>query len=307
MLCSATNPPFYVLWLGVQRIVADQVVAEVETLQVLQAAIEATGNSVLPVNDVSPLFNAQAALQALAASAASRASSVVNITTAPAYQQLMSSTNTFLSGPGQNVKWGGGNRAAPPGRICCCAWHGSLGLRHRGAPRVARYSHRRLCPGWHDDRRTPHAPEVGGVGGVGHHGSGLGVLVRPGVRLRRQRPSARAAFALRPDHTAWPATPLSGLPACPAGSGASRMVTQAFRPAARRTDTRPARAKVASAREALERSKPKSRAIELREMATVRVFLRPDQNQRTMLTCNTLPGSRAATCNHGHGTGPHRK
>src|ERR1039458_5158098 len=54
------NAPFYVLWLGVQRI-RDQVTAEAAIIQLLLAAIKATGMTVMPVSDVSPLFAAQSA------------------------------------------------------------------------------------------------------------------------------------------------------------------------------------------------------------------------------------------------------
>ena len=100
------NAPFYVMWLGVQR-VRDAIVAEAAIFTQLQACIAATGARVLPVTDVSPLFNAQAALQNLAAAAASRTSAYGKVTTAPAYQQFSQNVSSFLSGPGQNVKGSG--------------------------------------------------------------------------------------------------------------------------------------------------------------------------------------------------------
>lgn len=100
------NAPFYVLWLGVQR-VRDQVTAEAALLTQLQAAIAATGMIVSPVSDVTPLFDAQSALQNLAAAAASRTSAYGKVSTAPAYQQFSTSVSTFLNGPGQNVKSNG--------------------------------------------------------------------------------------------------------------------------------------------------------------------------------------------------------
>jgi hypothetical protein len=100
------NAPFYVLWLGVQRI-RDQVTAEAVIIQQLLAAIAATGMKVTPVSDVSPLFNAQAALQNLAAAAANRTSAIGKVSNAPAYQQFAANVSSFLSGPGQNVKSNG--------------------------------------------------------------------------------------------------------------------------------------------------------------------------------------------------------
>ncbi len=100
------NAPFYVLWLGVQRI-RDQVTAEATIIQQLLAAIAATGMRVTPVSDVSPLFNAQTALQNLAAAAANRTSAIGKVSNAPAYQQFSTNVQTFLNGPGQNVKSNG--------------------------------------------------------------------------------------------------------------------------------------------------------------------------------------------------------
>ncbi len=99
------NAPFYVLKLGTQRI-QDLITSEVTLLGQLVAALQATGRQVLPVNDVSPLFNAQAALQALSAAASQRTTSL-DVTTAPAYQQFSANVSTFLSGPGQAVKSNG--------------------------------------------------------------------------------------------------------------------------------------------------------------------------------------------------------
>ena len=100
------NAPFYVLYLGVQRI-RDQVTAEAAIIQQLLAAIAATGMRVTPVTDVSSLFNAQSALQNLAAAAASRTSAIGKVSNAPAYQQFSANVSTFLAGPGQNVKSNG--------------------------------------------------------------------------------------------------------------------------------------------------------------------------------------------------------
>lgn len=100
------NSPFYVLYLGVQRL-GDAIAAEVLTVASLLDAIEATGRNVLPVQDVSTLFNAQAALQALGSAAAARGNIFGDITSAPAYQQFSNNVQSFLAGPGQNVKEAG--------------------------------------------------------------------------------------------------------------------------------------------------------------------------------------------------------
>lgn len=106
------NAPFYVLKLGLSR-VQDLITAEASVFDQLLAAVGALGRKVLPVTDVSPLFNVHASLQALATAATARAGAI-NVTKAPAYQQFTTNTAAFLKGPaGQAVK-SGGNIVAPP-------------------------------------------------------------------------------------------------------------------------------------------------------------------------------------------------
>jgi hypothetical protein len=108
------NAPFYVLFLGCQRL-NDQITAEAALISSLLSNLQALGRKVLPVDDVSPLFNVQASLQSLASAAASRSSSIVDVTKAPAYQQFTSNVNQFLSGPGQAVKQNGAIVQTPQG------------------------------------------------------------------------------------------------------------------------------------------------------------------------------------------------
>jgi hypothetical protein len=117
------NAPFYVLFLGCQRL-NDQITAESALISQLLSDIQALGRKVLPVDDVSPLFGVQASLQALASAAASRSSTIVDVTKAPAYQQFTSNVGQFLGGPGQAVKENGaivqtpqGARASIPGLL----------------------------------------------------------------------------------------------------------------------------------------------------------------------------------------------
>lgn len=117
------NAPFYVLYLGAQRL-QDAITSEAAILSQLLAAIQSLGNTTVPINDVSSLFNAQAALQNLGGAAGQRATSFSSVSQAPAFQQFTANTNAFLSGPGQNVKQNGQivqtpqqARAAIPGLI----------------------------------------------------------------------------------------------------------------------------------------------------------------------------------------------
>ena len=98
------NAPFYVCWLGVQRL-GDQITAEAALLDQLVAALQAVGRQVLPVTDVSPLFNAQSALQSLGT--ATRSSTFSNVNQAPAFAQFSASVQTFLGTTGQAVKSNG--------------------------------------------------------------------------------------------------------------------------------------------------------------------------------------------------------
>jgi hypothetical protein len=96
------NAPFYVLWLGTQRL-NDAITAEASICAQLLSAIQALGVPVSPITDISTLFNAQAALQNLGAAAAARGGTFTNIQSTPGFQQLQKNTTAFLQGPGQNV------------------------------------------------------------------------------------------------------------------------------------------------------------------------------------------------------------
>ena len=101
------NSPYYVLQIGLKKI-NDLITSEAATLDSLIAAIQSTGRKVQPITDVSPLFNMQTALLNLANAAASRASTITNVKSTPAYQQLAVNSQAFLAGPaGQAVKSNG--------------------------------------------------------------------------------------------------------------------------------------------------------------------------------------------------------
>ena len=100
------DSPYYVVSLGCSRAL-DLISAEELVLVELLAAVQATGRQVLPVTDVSTLFNAQAALQALQTAAAQRNNAFTNITSLPSYQQFTTNVSKFLAGPGQTIKSAG--------------------------------------------------------------------------------------------------------------------------------------------------------------------------------------------------------
>ena len=97
------NAPFYVLYLGTQRL-NDAITSEGLLLAQLLSAIQALGLTTLPVTDLTPLFNAKAALENLSGAASQRGGSFTSITSNPSFQQFSKNVSTFLSGPGQNVK-----------------------------------------------------------------------------------------------------------------------------------------------------------------------------------------------------------
>lgn len=97
--------PFYCVYLGAQRL-RDAVTAENTILNSLLEAVESLDRLILPLTDVSPLFNANAALQALQAAVAGGAPA--DITKLPQYQRFNSNVNAFLAGPaGTSVKQNG--------------------------------------------------------------------------------------------------------------------------------------------------------------------------------------------------------
>ncbi len=98
-----SNAPFYVLWLGTQRL-SDAITSEGLLLAQLLSAIQSLGLTTLPVNDLTPLYNAQAALENLGTAAAQRGRSFTSVTSTPSYQQFAANVSSFLAGPGQNVK-----------------------------------------------------------------------------------------------------------------------------------------------------------------------------------------------------------
>jgi hypothetical protein len=117
------NSPFYVLFLGTRRL-NDLIEAESVAIDSLIASLQAMGRNVLPVNDVSTLFNAQAALQELGSAASKRAGVYADITKTPAYQRYSDNVSRFLGAAGQAVKEAGNivqtpqeARAAIPGLL----------------------------------------------------------------------------------------------------------------------------------------------------------------------------------------------
>lgn len=100
------NSPFYVAYLGAQRVLEIER-AEAASFPSLLAAVKATGRNVLPIHDTSPLFNAHAALQELASASAGRTQGFSNIAATPANVRFTANVQTFLSTAGATIKSGG--------------------------------------------------------------------------------------------------------------------------------------------------------------------------------------------------------
>jgi hypothetical protein len=96
--------PFYCVYLGTQRSL-DLVTSEALVVGRLLEAVGSLGRLVLPVEDLTPLFNAKAALEAL--QGAVKSGAPADITKLPQYQRFTSNVDSFLNGPASAVKDGG--------------------------------------------------------------------------------------------------------------------------------------------------------------------------------------------------------
>jgi len=100
------NAPFYVLLLAAKR-VSELVVSEGNLVQQLLDAVQATGRDVFPIEDLTPLANARAALLELEGAVGQRKQSFKSIEKVPAFVRYESNLSSFLSSAGGNVKSGG--------------------------------------------------------------------------------------------------------------------------------------------------------------------------------------------------------
>lgn len=103
--------PFYCVFLGAQRLL-ESIAGEVAVVDQLVEGVSSLSRLVLDVEDLSPLHNAQAALQAL--SSAVSGGAPADITKLPQYQRYTSNVNTFLAGPASAVKQNGAIVPTPP-------------------------------------------------------------------------------------------------------------------------------------------------------------------------------------------------
>lgn len=108
------NAPYYTLALGITRI-QDALSTQVSTINALIDAVQATKRSVTPVNDLSLLANAKAALDELQAAVGNRTTGFSDITNVPAFRRYASNLNSFISSAGANIK--GTSQASQGGAV----------------------------------------------------------------------------------------------------------------------------------------------------------------------------------------------
>lgn len=106
------NAPYYTLKLGVTRLL-DSLATQVSTINALIDAVQATKRSVTPVNDLSPLANAKAALDELQAAVGGRTTGFNDILTVPAFRRYSQNLALFATTAGSNIK--GTSQAAQGG------------------------------------------------------------------------------------------------------------------------------------------------------------------------------------------------
>ena len=98
--------PFYVVSLGTLRLLED-LTAYIASVLALEQALLDAGRRVLPVSNITPLANANAALFELRSAVAARANAFAAIEKTPAFQRFSSNVDTFLSQNGASIKQGG--------------------------------------------------------------------------------------------------------------------------------------------------------------------------------------------------------
>ena len=100
------NAPFYVAYLGARRLlelVSNQASLANEALQ----AIVDTGRITHPVEDLTPLANAAAALGELSTTISERTQGFQNIDVVPAWRRYAQNIDAFIAANGRNIKRGG--------------------------------------------------------------------------------------------------------------------------------------------------------------------------------------------------------
>ncbi len=128
------NAPFYTLYLGAKRL-QDQVELEAKTIASLIEAIYDLNRLVSPVKDLTPLANAQAALNELEQAVVSRDKSFEDIEKVPAFRRYVQNLEGFLEGNRNSVV---GSSSDPSASSSSSGSSGSSSLSIQDTPRAAR-------------------------------------------------------------------------------------------------------------------------------------------------------------------------
>lgn len=94
---------YYVLFLAAQRL-QELIEAEAEAIDELMRLLGATGRTVVPVKDLTPLSNITSALFELERAIGQRTEAFKDISEVPAFKRFDENVQRFLDGPGLNVK-----------------------------------------------------------------------------------------------------------------------------------------------------------------------------------------------------------
>ncbi len=97
------NAPYYTLYLGTRRLL-DSLATQASTIANLIDAVQATKRTVSPVNDISTLANAKAALEELQSAVTARSQGFNNIQAVPAFRRYAANLDSFISTQSPNVK-----------------------------------------------------------------------------------------------------------------------------------------------------------------------------------------------------------
>lgn len=108
------NAPFYTLLLGARRLAA-LLNSQASTATSIINAITATNRLVTPIQDISSIANARAALEELESAVVARSEGFKNIETVPAYRRYVENLTGFISDAGANVRSGGSIVDTPTG------------------------------------------------------------------------------------------------------------------------------------------------------------------------------------------------
>jgi hypothetical protein len=100
------NAPFYVAYLGVQRVL-ELVASTAEIAQEVIEAIAATGRTTFPVEDLTSLANASVALGELSSAVSARSKGFEDIEVVPAWRRYAQNVESFIETNGRNIKRGG--------------------------------------------------------------------------------------------------------------------------------------------------------------------------------------------------------